>query len=867
MAGINHLYDVYNKKGKQFIDSLFDSFVTVNEKMDGSSFNFERDRETGKFKFFKRNQNEPITLVDRTISKYYEKPIQYIESLPPHIIEKIPRGWRFGMEYFSNTKPVEIAYDHLPKNNLILSYVHKKDQQGKITETIQDKEELDSWADLLGIERPPIIFQGRLNEEQRNEILGFLNTPFKELVEKYKTNSFVSFIIGVLNPDLEKTALNNDTEKSIEGIVFRFGDPGKEEEPVLAKMVDPVFTQLAKDKASTRASQKPSDFLGVTILDVMNFILEDGIDSFEAVGDTEDKRYVSFISDVFVRFLDEHGSKYKGTDFEEPSYLKKEEFRLNRDMIDDDRVVSLLDEDDAYEPLFKLILNSFRKIRKRPSGIISGDIIEQFNMVVKDINNYIEKNKEESVKESEIPSFSGFRKSAFSERIDYVTEEDLEDDAFYSFNDFIETLESIEQANDKVVEEDLPEDSKKVNLIVGRFQPFHKGHLKMAKFLKDKNDLPCHIAVVYPGHNKSGKSPFTRSVIEKYMNPVVNSNEEVEGYTVFKSGYLGNILSTLAEMGYEVSLLGCGDDRLADYAKQEEYLKNTDLSDLIGKHFEIIKTPRSGSASEVRDLLLRSDFSGFKKKTPPEVASLYNILEPAMRGGDIKESGMETYNIYFADKFLNETVEQMQDLVGLMEDPDKKTESIRKKQIEKMKKIIKDFQSFSEGIKKEPDILESDGFGTLPFLMKKESDVYHYFFNIAGEDDKERGFHLNVGKYSEYEPIDGPKNSYCVLNINEISPKVIEDISMGVGEIPQDMNKEEIVLSDGEKSRLFETISKCLIDYLELNPKVVRMYDELQDNIKMENYIEYMKSIVLSFLGSEWSAQEGSSDNLVLLLR
>ena len=866
MAGINHLYDVYNKKGKQFIDNLFDSFVTVNEKMDGSSFNFERDRETGKFKFFKRNQNEPITLVDRTISKYYEKPIQYIESLPPHIIEKIPRGWRFGMEYFSNTKPVEIAYDHLPKNNLILSYVHKKDQNGKIAETIQSKEELDSWADLIGIERPPIVFQGKLDNDQKSKILDFLNTPFKELVEKYKTNSFVSFIIGVLNPDLEKTALNNDTEKSIEGIVFRFGDPGKEEEPVLAKMVDPVFTQLAKDKASTRASQKPSDFLGVTILDVMNFVLENGIDSFESEGDTEDKRYVSFISDVFVRFIDQHGSKYKGTDFEEPSYLKKDEFRLNRDILDDERVKSLLDEDDAYEPLFKLILNSFRKIRKRPSGIISGDVIEQFNMVVRDINKYIERKEKKGVNESEIPSFSGFRESNFSQKIEYVTEEDQEEDPFYSFNDFIETLESIDQSSPNKYQDELPEDSKKVNLIVGRFQPFHKGHLKMAKFLHEKNGLPCHIAVVYPGHNKSGKSPFTKSIIEKYMNPVVESNDEIEGYTIYKSGYLGNILSSLAEIGYDVSLLGCGDDRLADYTKQTEYLKNTDLSDLIGKHFEIVKTPRIGSATEVRDLLMNSDYSGFKKKTTPEVASVYNILEPAMRSGGLYKN--ESYSLENIAKngILNETVEQMQDIVSFLEDPSKKTESIRKKQIAKMKKIIKDFQTFSSGMS-DNKVSESDGFGTLPFLMKKESDVYHYFFNVTDDDGKERGFHLNVGKYSEYEPIDGPKNSYCVLNINEVSPTIIEDISMDIGEVPQDMNKEEIKLGDGEKSRVFESIAKCLLDYLELNPKVVRIYDELQDNIIMDNYIDYMKSIIISFLGNEWSAQEGSSKNLVLLLR
>ena len=75
MAGINHLYDIYNKKGSDFIEQLFNKFVTINEKMDGSAFSFERNRSTGKFEFYRRDQRHPITLVDRTLMKYYEKPI------------------------------------------------------------------------------------------------------------------------------------------------------------------------------------------------------------------------------------------------------------------------------------------------------------------------------------------------------------------------------------------------------------------------------------------------------------------------------------------------------------------------------------------------------------------------------------------------------------------------------------------------------------------------------------------------------------------------------------------------------------------------------------------------------------------------
>lgn len=650
MAGISHLYDLYNKKGKDFIDNLFNTYVTVNEKMDGSAFMFERDIETGKFNFYKRDQRNPITLVDRTLMKYYEKPIQYIESLPPHIINEIPRGWRFGLEYFANSAPVEIVYDEVPKNNLILSYVHKKDDLGKPKGTIQGKNDLDTWADLLGVERPPIIFQGYLGKEQKDRILDFLRTPFEDLVTEYKTRSFVAFIIGVLNPELKKTALNADLEKPIEGIVFRFGEEEEEQEPILSKMVDPVFTELAKSKAKKRTEEKPSDFLGITILDVMNFILENGVDTFEIEGSTEDERYISFISDVFSKFLDEYGYKYKGADFQEPEYLKKEEFRLNKHLITDRRVLKYLEEDESFESLFKLILNSFRKIKKRAGGIITPGIIDQFNAVVSSIEKKVgTKESKPAVMESEMPSFLDFKKNNLKPRkVDYVTSESDEtakdDDHFYSYNEFISALETIDTTKKniekpKVVEkeEDKAPELKEVNLLIGRFQPFHNGHLKMAKFLKEKNDLPSIIAVVHPGHNKSGKSPFTEDLVAKYMEAIVKDSPTlISGYFSTKRGLLGVIYGMAKEMGYKVNLIGAGDDRIEDYKKQADYLKKAggDFPDEI----DVVETPRSKSGTEVRKAIEEENFLEFKKLVPQGVSSFYNSLLSSINGKGIKES-------------------------------------------------------------------------------------------------------------------------------------------------------------------------------------------------------------------------------------
>jgi hypothetical protein len=164
---------------------------------------------------------------------------------------------------------------------------------------------------------------------------------------------------------------------------------------------------------------------------------------------------------------------------------------------------------------------------------------------------------------------------------------------------------------------------------------------------------------------------------------------------------------------------------------------------------------------------------------------------------------------------------------------------------------------------------ESDGFGTSPFLMKKVSDLYHYFFNLDMEDDTVRGYHLIMGKYSDNETIEGPKNSYMVLTLNEISPEVIEDIAVDKEDIPQ-INKDKFKMGSNELSRLMEYVYKCVSNYMEVNPKVTRIYDEIQDNLQYDgkgSYMEYMKSISISQLGDSWSVQEGSDKNSIIISR
>ena len=204
MAGISHLQEIFKKKGKDFINRLFDSYVTVNEKLDASAFGIEKDPVSGAVLYYKRNTDAPISKIDRTLMRYYETPISHFDGLSEEVKTKIPPGWRFGFEYFVNHQPQYIAYDRVPKNNLVLSYIHVKNGLGDVVRTVQDKQSLDEWADLLDVERSPIIFQGKLSDDQKVAIMEYMDTPAANLTSKHKTNSFVKFVISVLNPSMKK---------------------------------------------------------------------------------------------------------------------------------------------------------------------------------------------------------------------------------------------------------------------------------------------------------------------------------------------------------------------------------------------------------------------------------------------------------------------------------------------------------------------------------------------------------------------------------------------------------------------------------------------------------------------------------------
>lgn len=377
---MKELGNIYREVGEQFIDDLFKNYLVVTEKLSGSSFSFEKDGNS--IKFYKSN-DKPINVVDRTLMVYYENAISYIKKATSGMMKSIPDNWKFCFQYFVHNEPGVITYDKLPKNNLVLTHIQIKSPNGKIGKIIEDPRVIYDWANMLNVTPLLPIFKGYLTDEQKQKIRDFISTPREDHAELFKTTSFASYIISVLNPDVSSTMLQSDLSKPIDSIVFKFYKPGTTQ-TFSAKMIDPYTVSLMKDREPIDPRRVPADINEILILDILAFIEERGLKKNEILSSSADERYVELIANIFNDYVMKRGSGLKDIDIERADFAKGDEFKLNTDLIPSETTRNLLKDNERLQDLFKIMLGSLRKKRNpdKTGNVLTSSVIIDFNNLI-----------------------------------------------------------------------------------------------------------------------------------------------------------------------------------------------------------------------------------------------------------------------------------------------------------------------------------------------------------------------------------------------------------------------------------------------------------------------------------------------------
>jgi hypothetical protein len=164
-------------------------------------------------------------------------------------------------------------------------------------------------------------------------------------------------------------------------------------------------------------------------------------------------------------------------------------------------------------------------------------------------------------------------------------------------------------------------------------------------------------------------------------------------------------------------------------------------------------------------------------------------------------------------------------------------------------------------------LLEEDGFGRDFFVKKKDGKVSKYFFKIEGEEGS-IGFIINIGKLSRESSIDEAENSYAVISAEPIKESVLDDYLVKETDY-KSREDESFSLTKSEFMRFYRILSEAIKDYLQNNPKVSKIYDEIPLNLEidMSEYKDRSGSLMGEWSYDKWSLQDGIDERSLIYTR
>lgn len=355
---------------EELLSSLLSEEIIVYEDIQGSKIWINWDGE--KFSIRSKSiSNEPINLIDLAMQNYYNPVINYFNNLDQRVKSLLNKKWHFCLEYFPDTQPANIQYDRVPKNQLVLSYINKS---GKYEFNI---EELDEYARLLGVDMIPVIFQGKLTESMKEALKYFVNTSEEDLEFIFGEKSFAYFFYKVLNPSLKNSFLMNTEyfQQNLEKLIIRTqaDDTGFE-------LLNPLYARMSLDNQT--------DFVEIYTLILMNFLnfcQSVNIKSVKLKGEKKEECYIYLICKVYNIYVGEIKEDLLAFDFIVPEFFDKDKFKINTELISNKLTKEYIREDSKLEYIFKVILGSFNKKKKRPIGIFTDNTVKLFNGFVEQI--------------------------------------------------------------------------------------------------------------------------------------------------------------------------------------------------------------------------------------------------------------------------------------------------------------------------------------------------------------------------------------------------------------------------------------------------------------------------------------------------
>jgi hypothetical protein len=371
MSNLKTLNDLENG---QLLNSMFTNEITIFEDIQGSKIWVNWDGQEFVIKP-KSINNDSINLIDLAMQNYYNSAIDYFNSLDIRVKSLLNKKWWFCFEYFPDNQPGNIEYQKLPKNGLVLTSIYKN---GKYEFKI---DEIDEYSRLLNVDMIPVVFQGKLTERMIEAIKYFLNTSEEDLEYVFGDKSFSFFFYKILNPLSENSFLMEDEfQDNLEKLIVRIDDAD-----ISFQLLNPLYKRMSDENSTDYV-----EIYSLILVNFLNYCQSLNITDIKLKGDKKDEIYIQLICKIYNFYLDEVKDDLLNFDFIIPEFFDKEKFKINKELIPNKLTKEYLEQDSKLEYIFKIILGSFNKKRKKPIGVFTENTVKLFNLFVDDISKYID---------------------------------------------------------------------------------------------------------------------------------------------------------------------------------------------------------------------------------------------------------------------------------------------------------------------------------------------------------------------------------------------------------------------------------------------------------------------------------------------
>jgi hypothetical protein len=373
---MSRLVTLNGENDQEILDSIFGNEIIVFEDIQGSKIWVNWDGKEFNIRP-KSIGSESINLIDLAMQNYYNPAINYLNGLDNRVKSLLNKKWWFCFEYFPDSQPANIQYSRVPKNHLVLTTINKG---GKYEFGV---EELDEYSRLFDVDVLPVVFQGKISERAIEAIKYFVNTSEDDLEYVFGEKSFAFFFYKILNPSSTNSFLmdEEDYQSNLEKLIVRSKDTD-----ISFEILNPLYKRM-NDSNSTEFVE----IYTLILINFLNFCQSFNLDEIKLKGDKKDEVYIYLICKLFNIYVSEVKEDLLNFEFVVPEFFDKEKFKINTELISNKLTKDYIRESGKLEYIFKAILGSFNKKRKKPIGVFTDNTVILFNGFVDDIDKYIDR--------------------------------------------------------------------------------------------------------------------------------------------------------------------------------------------------------------------------------------------------------------------------------------------------------------------------------------------------------------------------------------------------------------------------------------------------------------------------------------------